>query len=65
MPMSMTPITGQDIKRYISRCVVCESITQLIAVHSQSMEVPDCPRNWEGIWIGYSFMMVSIHYITY
>ncbi len=57
MPMTMTPIYGQDIQRYISRCSVCESQTQVIAVHSQSMAVPDCPSEWDGLWIGYSFFM--------
>ena len=31
----------------------------MLAVHSQDMNVPECPRNWEGLWIGYSFAMVS------
>jgi len=30
-----------------------------MAVHSQSMMVPDCPVGWKGLWIGYSFAMVS------
>lgn len=60
MPASMMPIQSQDIRRYISRCSVCESITQLIAVHSQTSEMPDCPHNWESVWTGYSFLMVSV-----
>ena len=41
------------------RCVVCETKANVLAVHSQDMNVPECPRNWEGLWIGYSFAMVS------
>lgn len=29
MPMDMAPIVGRDIKRFISRCSVCESSTQV------------------------------------
>jgi integrin beta 8 len=60
--MTMTPIYGKDIQRFISRCTVCESETQVIAVHSQSMNIPDCPNGWDGLWIGYSFFMVFIDY---
>ena len=35
---------------------------QVMAVHSQSSQVPDCPRGWQDMWIGFSFAMVSIHY---
>ena len=42
----------------IIRCVVCETKANVLAVHSQDMNVPECPRNWEGLWIGYSFAMV-------
>ena len=40
------------------RCVVCEIPSNVMAIHSQDINVPDCPRGWEGIWIGYSFAMV-------
>ena len=30
-----------------------------MAVHSQSMVIPDCPDEWKGLWIGYSFAMVE------
>ena len=33
---------------------------QVVAVHSQTMRIPDCPIGWSGLWIGYSFMMVRI-----
>ena len=41
------------------RCVVCETTANILAVHSQDMNIPDCPRGWESLWIGYSFAMVS------
>ena len=40
------------------RCVVCEVESNVIAVHSQDMNVPACPNNWDSLWIGYSFVMV-------
>lgn len=45
----------------VNRCVVCEAPANVIAVHSQAKTVPDCPNEWEGLWIGYSFVMVSVH----
>lgn len=57
MPMSMSPITGESIKPYISRCAVCEVPAMVIAVHSQTIQIPSCPASWEALWIGYSFMM--------
>lgn len=56
----MMPVENIEIRQYISRCVVCEAPANVIAVHSQTIEVPDCPNGWEGLWIGYSFLMVSI-----
>ena len=43
----------------MSRCVVCEVQTNVIAVHSQDMNVPQCPPSWDSLWIGYSFAMVT------
>jgi len=43
-----------EISIYFSCCFL-----QVMAVHSQSMMVPDCPVGWKGLWIGYSFAMVS------
>lgn len=57
-PLPMMPVADQELTQYISRCVVCEAPTNVIAVHSQSLEVPDCPGGWRGLWIGYSFAMV-------
>ena len=57
-PQPMMPILKDDIKPYISRCSVCEAPANVIAVHSQTMHVPECPRDWSVLWIGYSFAMV-------
>jgi len=57
MPMMMNPINGEEITKYVSRCSVCETPTHVIAVHSQSMEIPDCPVGWQEMWIGFSFLM--------
>lgn len=54
---SLEPIAGRSIEKYISRCAVCESRTKVIAIHSQGLDIPSCPRNWEGLWVGYSFLM--------
>lgn len=43
----------------LSRCSVCETPTRSLAIHSQSMDIPKCPENWQELWIGYSFIMVS------
>lgn len=56
MTMSMAPVTGNAIRPYISRCAVCETPTQTMAVHSQSSQVPACPNGWTGMWSGYSFL---------
>jgi len=57
MPMMMTPIRGPDIEKYISKCAVCETPSKVLALHSQTMNVPECPDNWEYLWQGYSFVM--------
>jgi len=53
----MMPVADYAIQEYISRCVVCETESNVIAVHSQDMNIPDCPANWESLWLGYSFAM--------
>jgi len=58
LPMMMMPIQGFEIKRYVSRCTVCEAPTHVIATHSQTTEIPDCPPGWYSLWSGFSFMMV-------
>lgn len=60
MPAMMTPIPAPEVARYISRCSVCEAPTRVITVHSQSMEIPRCPGGWEELWVGYSFIMVTL-----
>lgn len=42
------------------RCSVCEAPAMVIAVHSQTIQIPTCPRGWDSLWIGYSFVMVRI-----
>jgi len=56
-PIPMMPVSEAAIRPYISRCVVCEAPSNVIAVHSQSFTIPDCPQGWSGLWIGYSFVM--------
>lgn len=58
LPM-MNPISATEIQNYISRCSVCESRTRLIAIHSQTMDLPSCPNTWAEVWAGYSYLMVS------
>lgn len=31
---------------------------QVVAIHSQSTEVPECPLEWTRVGTGYSFSMV-------
>lgn len=57
MPMSMAPITGENIRPFISRCAVCEAPAMVMAVHSQTIQIPQCPAGWSSLWIGYSFVM--------
>ncbi|XP_053392808.1 collagen alpha-2(IV) chain-like isoform X2 [Mercenaria mercenaria] len=58
-PMPMMPVAELEIQPYISRCVVCDTPTNVIAVHSQTLEIPECPIGWTGLWIGYSFLMYT------
>lgn len=62
-PMPMMPVGQNEIPPYISRCAVCDSSTNVIAVHSQTLNLPDCPQGWEGLWIGYSFAMVCFQFL--
>jgi collagen type IV alpha len=57
MTPSMKPVDGNQIKDYISRCSVCESIGNVITIHSQNQSLPDCPYGWLEMWKGYSFVM--------
>ena len=56
MTAQMNPVRGAAIRDYVSRCAVCEVPNQVMAVHSQSMAIPECPRGWASVWIGYSFL---------
>ena len=51
-----------DVSKYRFMYVVTVKMIflQVVAVHSQTMRIPDCPIGWSGLWIGYSFMMVRI-----
>ncbi|KAH9527761.1 type IV collagen, variant 2 [Dermatophagoides farinae] len=56
-PKPMMPVREAAIQNYISRCVVCEAPSNVIAVHSQTESIPQCPQEWTELWIGYSFAM--------
>uniref|UniRef100_A0A183CR21 Collagen IV NC1 domain-containing protein n=2 Tax=Globodera pallida TaxID=36090 RepID=A0A183CR21_GLOPA len=55
--LPMMPVNEQQIEPYISRCSVCEAPSNIMAVHSQSIQIPNCPAGWSSLWIGYSFAM--------
>lgn len=59
-PLPMTPVKESRIEDYVSKCSVCESTAHVIAVHSQSVDLPDCPIGWSPLWHGFSFAMVSL-----
>lgn len=59
LPVHFRQFERVDQSTSFSRCVVCEAPTRVIAVHSQSDLIPDCPSGWENLWIGYSFLMVG------
>uniref|UniRef100_A0A3Q0T5A4 Collagen IV NC1 domain-containing protein n=1 Tax=Amphilophus citrinellus TaxID=61819 RepID=A0A3Q0T5A4_AMPCI len=48
-------ITENSLQNYIS-CSVCEARTNVIAVHSQTSLIPNCPANWKSLWTGFSFL---------
>jgi len=50
---------------HISRCTVCIATGYVMAIHSQSTQVPNCPvasayGSWTSLWTGYSFLMHAI-----
>lgn len=57
-PIPMMPVAEREMEKYISRCVVCEIPQNVITLHSQTTDVPQCPNGWDGLWQGYSFIMV-------
>lgn len=54
---NMPLISGDLLRSYISRCSVCDARANVIAIHSQTSIVPDCPVGWLPLWVGYSFVM--------
>lgn len=55
-------ITWESINKLVCihlRCSVCETTSNVIAVHSQTPLIPQCPQGWESLWTGYSFVMVK------
>ncbi|GFS14577.1 collagen alpha-2(IV) chain [Elysia marginata] len=56
-PIPMMPVGEEEIRQYISRCVVCDVPSNVIAIHSQTLRIPECPAGWSSLWIGYSFAM--------
>lgn len=36
---------------------MCEAPAMVMAVHSQTIQIPPCPSGWSSLWIGYSFVM--------
>lgn len=40
----------------ISRCAVCEAPSLVVAVHSQTENLPNCPTGYDELWNGYSFL---------
>ena len=57
--LPMMPVTGDEIRQYISRCVACRASAPLLTVHSQDVSEAVCPQGWTEVWSGYSFVMVS------
>lgn len=55
----MRPVSASAIDPFISKCAVCQSQAESVAVHSQDSIIPDCPNNFESLWTGYSFLMVN------
>lgn len=56
-PIPTSIVAEKDIVPYISKCSVCEVPSNVIAVHSQTIDIPDCPANWISLWTGFSFAM--------
>uniref|UniRef100_A0A336M5Z3 CSON010633 protein n=1 Tax=Culicoides sonorensis TaxID=179676 RepID=A0A336M5Z3_CULSO len=53
------PITEETAERLVSRCIVCDVPSAVVAIHSQSNEVPKCPSGWDDLWFGYSYLKDS------
>uniref|UniRef100_A0AAY4C6W9 Collagen IV NC1 domain-containing protein n=1 Tax=Denticeps clupeoides TaxID=299321 RepID=A0AAY4C6W9_9TELE len=57
MPANHGQISETSLVKHISRCSVCEAKANVIAVHSQTSQIPVCPAGWLSLWHGYSFVM--------
>lgn len=55
-PMPTMAISAGNVSPYISKCNVCEAPANVIAVHSQTNDVPKCPSGYHSLWMGYSFL---------
>lgn len=62
--LSTTTVTAaieeHETEKLISRCVVCEVPRTVITLHSQAVDIPDCPTGWTPLWYGYSLFAVSV-----
>ena len=55
------PGEENDIKNYLAHYEVSQNkffLTNIDFKLFQDMNIPECPRNWDSLWIGYSFAMV-------
>merc|ERR1712159_418336 len=55
-PIPTMAVEADSVKPYNSKCNVCEAPANVMAVHSQSSKVPECPRGYNALWLGYSFL---------
>lgn len=51
------PMTQEVARGIVSRCVVCDVPSAIVAIHSQSIEIPKCPAGWDDMWFGYSYLV--------
>lgn len=56
-------VTQELAKNLVSRCVACDVPSAVVAVHSQSTEVPKCPDGWDDLWFGYSYLVSGAYKI--
>merc|ERR1711907_243723 len=54
--MPMMAIKTENVGQHISRCNVCEAPSSVLAVHSQTAQIPECPSGYKTMWMGYSFL---------
>lgn len=48
-----------DLIGYVSRCSVCGGSSKILARHSFTSDVPECPEGFHEIWEGFSYLMVT------